>query len=440
MGGCGSIADDAASDSAPNIAAGSSAGSEETGAAGRTGGQAQLGGGSGNTASEQPAGMGGAGSGAMAGNGGRGQENGSAGSGGNGRADASAESGDNMGVEAAAPDVTVHACDALGPDGTWQRIGPPAAFQSDAAVVNVAIDPLHAGTVYAGIGRSSSPQYGLWKSTDCGANWVHLNTGRNGSQLDSGSQWEIRVDPTNSDVYTVSAYGTGALYRSSNGGVDWDDITPKGNGIPSFVQQFSIDPGDHKHVIVTFHANCGGAYAPMCLGETTDGAATWRFVKGPSGGWGEAAGPSVLGGSQWIYAAPFDGVYVTKDSGATWTKAVGYAGCYMDPVNVSGSYYMGCLNMSIRTSTNGNDWIPLTNSPQASGIVATGKYLYAAFQNDNSGQPIHRAALSNLTSWTTVTTPKISQGPNAGGMPYDPHHRVLYVGAWGGGLWRVVTD
>jgi hypothetical protein len=363
-----------------------------------------------------------------------------AGSGGKEQVDGSTGTGGRMPMDAAMPEVAVQSCDGLGPDGTWQRIGPPAAFQSDAAIVNAAVDPLHAGTVYAGIGRSSSPQYGLWKSTDCGANWVHLNTGRNGSQLDSGSQWEIRVDPTNSDVYTVSAYGTGGLYRSSNGGVDWDNISPKGDGIPGFVQQFSIDPTDHKHIIVTFHANCSGAWAPMCLGETTDGAATWHFVKGPTGGWGEAAGPSVLGGSQWIYAAPFDGVYVTKDSGATWTKAVGYAGCYMDPIHVSGTFYMGCLAMPIRTSADGNTWMPLANSPQASGIMATGKYLYAAFQNDNGGQPIHRAPLSDLTSWTTVTTPKISQGPNAGGMPYDPHHRLLYVGAWGGGLWRVVTD
>ncbi|HEV8245638.1 MAG TPA: hypothetical protein VGP93_07710, partial [Polyangiaceae bacterium] len=70
----------------------------------------------------------------------------------------------------------------------------------------------------------------------------------------------------------------------------------------------------------------------------------------------------------------------------------------------------------------------------------TGQYMYASFQNDNSGQPIHRAPLNDLGNWTIVTTPTISQGASGRGMPYDAEHKVLYVGAWGGGLWRVVTE
>jgi hypothetical protein len=125
----------------------------------------------------------------------------------------------------------------------------------------------------------------------------------------------------------------------------------------------------------------------------------------------------------------------------TWEKPVGYAGCYPDLVKVSGNYYIGCYqNNGIQTSPDGHVWKRLANSPQTSGLVVTGMYMYASYQNDTSNKPVYRAPLSDLTSWTNVTTPSMSAGASATGLAYDSIHHVLYVASWAGGLWRVVTQ
>jgi hypothetical protein len=348
--------------------------------------------------------------------------------------------GDSAGDSAGVVPV-VQACESLPQEGVWERIGPPPSFQADQTTVPLTLDPVHIGTLYtATAAMSNTPGTGVWKSTDCGATWAHVSTGRNHDVLESGDQWQLQSDPVNSDLYATSGYGGLGLYRSSNGGVDWDVITPTGDGIPNFINGFALDPTDHTHIVVWFHDNCTGAYAPMCFAESKDSAATWRFVVGPSKAWMEGAGITVLGGSTWLYGVPFDALYYTKDSGATWEKLLGYAGCYYDLLHSSGSYYLGCFaNNNVQVSMNGHDWTMLMNSPQASSIAFTGTYLYASWYL-SMGQPMYRAPLSDLTAWTKVQTPDAMQnGASEQHMLYEPTHRLLYVAAWASGLWRVVT-
>jgi hypothetical protein len=120
--------------------------------------------------------------------------------------------------------------------GTWQNITPPDLDMAnwcsvDFSTCNVGtnpsgkvgtygttdflIDPTSSGTVYLG-----TSQLGIWKTADCGVNWVHINTGNNGtdvnggnvagSLLDGGRQWTMLMDPMNSQVlYATAGYGAG---------------------------------------------------------------------------------------------------------------------------------------------------------------------------------------------------------------------------------------
>lgn len=367
------------------------------------------------------------GSGAMPSLGGSGGGNpGSTGGGSNSNGAAGAAAGGS-------PPVAVLPCDKLPAPGTWERIGPEVSYKSSAWAVSSAIDPNQAGTVYAGFAMG-----GLWKSTDCGATWAHIDTGTNASALDSGDQWGLYVDPMTSDVYADSGYGGTGLYRSKNGGVDFENITPTGPGIPTFVQAFSIDPTDNKHMIVGFHDNCTGAYAPMCFAETTDSAAHWRFVKGPAKGWGEGAGPMLVGGKVWLYGAPFDGLYYTDSAGASWEKVIDYPGCFYGLTFADGNYYIGCFN-SIRYSKDAHTWTSIDKTPTTTAIVQAGTSLYSSFQNDTSMQPVWTATLDAPTAWTNVKTPPMTSGASPGNMSYDAAHHVLFLPAWGAGLWRIVT-
>ncbi len=112
--------------------------------------------------------------------------------------------------------IVIGACSDLPGVGTWQNITPPTldiaewcalyngTCPSPATSANgqigtatgptlFVLDPSHPGTVY--LGTSS---LGIWKSTDCGSTWVHINTGQNGAVLDAGRNWTMVVVPTNS--------------------------------------------------------------------------------------------------------------------------------------------------------------------------------------------------------------------------------------------------
>jgi len=109
------------------------------------------------------------------------------------------------------PPATVAACDALPAAGKWEQITPPGVATSDA----LALDPFTAGTLWLGAdpnGGGTPGLCGLFKSTDCGATWKHVNTGTNGSAVDGSHMWSFAIDPVDAGViYAVGAYGPQGL-------------------------------------------------------------------------------------------------------------------------------------------------------------------------------------------------------------------------------------
>jgi hypothetical protein len=339
-------------------------------------------------------------------------------------------------------------CDALPDAGTFELATPPPAI--DFAIISVAVDESTPGTVYVGTGGlggdKGSKGVGLFKSLDCGSTWTHIDTGMNGSSIDSGGIWWTAVDPTDSRVvYTTSGYGGLGFYKSTNGGVDWADIRPTVDGAPSpnFTQVGSIDPMDHNHLVISFHANCTGSFAPVCLGESHDGGATWTLVKGPPqlANWGEAGGPIALG-DLIIYDVPWYGTFSTADHGKTWTQALGYPGCFpnlaVSPLD--GAYYMGCVSpFGLAKSTDkGMTWTTIQGAPWGNGIAATTQYLYMTDNGKPNNLPFFRAPLGDTTSWKNAPSPQIPYSANY--LAYDSNHHVLYGANQQGGLWRLVTE
>jgi hypothetical protein len=339
-------------------------------------------------------------------------------------------------------------CNDLPGAGTFEQITPPAA--TGYMITSVAVDPMTPGTVYVGTGGTGgtpgSAIAGLWKSLDCGSTWTHIDTGKNGSTIDSGSLWWTMVDPTDSRVvYTTSGYGGAGLYKSTNGGVDFDDIRPTESGAASFVQVGAIDPSDHEHIVISFHDDCTGSFAPVCLAESSDGGGSWHLIKGPPQvqSWAEGGGPVVLGANLIIYDVPFAGMFSTTDDGMTWTQALGYPGCFpaFAESPADGAYYMGCLSpFGVAKSTDkGMTWTTIMGSPWGNGLAATTQYLYMTENGMPANEmPFFRAPLTDTTSWTNVATPAL--GYSANYLVYDSSHHVLYGANQQGGLWRGVTE
>lgn len=349
------------------------------------------------------------------------------------------------------PPVVVRACPSgIGAVGVWEEVTPPQIqiVSSSLGMNAVAVDPLDPATVYASGGHNAccgAGSDGIYKSTDCGATWTKVNTGMNGSVLEQGWQWYkgIVINPKDSaTMYVMSGYGAEGLWKSTNGGVDWTQLFTEATKIPAtvgynFTQDLSMDPADPNHLVVSFHADCSGEYAPMCMADSTDGGSTWRIFKGPPSlpGWQEGAGVLVLGKTSFLYSS-FTGVFYTGDNGATWSKAAA-SGAFQLYKSPTGTMYLGGGN-SVISSTDGQTWKVLPNSPGITAIIGDGKTLFASFTNNTTGKPIYTADEANPTTWTNVDTPTIRQGTSW--FAYDSQHHILYSASMNGGLWRTVTQ
>jgi hypothetical protein len=396
---------------------GGSAGGITTGGGGATGGGGTTGGGSN--------GMGGAsGSGGSAGTAGT---QGNAGSGGS------------------APH-TVKACPSdIGAVGVWEAVNPPdlpippadcggqpCYFGTKAPVIN----PLDTSIVYLG-----TDGHGVFKSTDCAATWTKINTGKNADVMDSGASWSMKIDPVTPDtLYANNGYGSeNGIFKSTNGGVDWEQTMPAGSVVANNVQYkfasiMSMDPADPAHLVVSFHSNCLNEYAPNCLAETTDGAATWKLIKMPVGG-GEAAGVAMVNTQTWTFGVPFNALWRTTDQGASWDQMADDGGYNLYRASTGTLFLAGGASNIFHSTDEGVTW---DGTPAGGfyGLGGDGETMYASPRYCDT-KCYWTSPETDGVTWTSITT-EVS-GHGAVDITYDPDHHILYSSNETGGFWRVVT-
>lgn len=432
-----------------------------TSACGTTAAHGSVGGASGGAGKRSDIGGAGVGAGATA-NAGTGGGAGR-GSGGSDRGTGGAATGGTVG-NAGAPSVNVGTCDGLGPIGQWQSITPPqvplpGAFPCNYGIMSFVVDPINLGTVIVG-----SCQYGIYKTTDCGANWTHINTGKNGSVLDYSRQWTFVIDPVDSQIlYTNVGYAmdgkspSGAL-KSTDGGVNWEWIWPTTNPAYAnledytFTSQINMDPTNRQHLVMGLHG-CRAPYGIACFAETKDGGATWAIQNGdPSWQDSESQTPYALDDHILLFDNhdSTSGRWVSTDSGQTWNMiAPDSAGHW--PAQIyrasSGYYYMG-NNHGIMRSADGATWSMVSKGDLVTGLVGDGTTMWASNWGDYSPRvpagtnPYVSTAETDGSTWKAVpwTTPAGFAGFTQGGvLGFDPAHHVLYSANGTQGFWRVVT-
>jgi hypothetical protein len=385
------------------------------------------------------------------------------------------DGGGSKGGDAVAPDapeVVVGPCTNLGTSGQWQQITPKGVVNSQA----IALDPFHAGTIWLGTSphgntagsTTTMGNGGLFKSTDCGASWSHVNTGTNGPALDTASIWSMAIDFLDPRlvIYAVGADGgPHGLLKSVDGGKNWEQLFPPGSQIATInpdnhIASVSMDPADPMHLVVGMHTDCTGSYAPNCQAESTDGGATWTLMKVPGTMWREAGGPWVLDAKSWIYTAPFDGMFLTADHGANWTSILPMG---MNIIGATGgefthrpfrrapdgNYYLAAYKQDgsgggLLQGADGRSWSVVPNTPHSStqgGAIAFDSHRI--FLTDRDSMAYHVAELSDLSTWKDLPIPPglmSIHGQGEGGvfLEYDEAHGVLYSSNFEGGLWRFV--
>jgi hypothetical protein len=439
--GCGSNSN-GSDDGTPHASGGSSGNS--TGGSAPSGGNASAGTGAdfGGSSSGAPSS-----GGASAGSGGE-TSGGNAGSGGNGATGGSGP---------VKPPVNVLDCDSLGDVGEWQEITPPGlSLEQDLGTQMFSVDPVNAGTVYLGSGGQ-----GIFRTTDCGANWEMVSTGANDPEIcpdwgwtglscadmvNSGRQWTFLIDFIDSEtIYTNNGYGAGSngFFRSTNQGVDWTEITSKNDGEPNFGGNMQMSPTDPLHIFTTWHAPCKDDHG--CISETTDGGETWKTHYGPNDDWPSEVRLYPLTDTNWI--VPNDGIWLTTDSGGSWEKVSDSQGGGHTAGELyrasNGVFYLG-TNDGILRSTDGIDWPKVDGTgPGVHRITGDGTTMWAGkhFTCFEIGENLTDLYITSPEddgmTWTTYPSVGMNQG---GTIQLDTSHHLLYSSNCRQGFWRVRTE
>ena len=157
---------------------------------------------------------------------------------------------------------------------TWQRLTfvSPNNYWCHA----IAFDPVTRGRVFAtftGPGAAS----GIYRSNDSGVTWTQLKSGLPATERIGRTA--VAIAPSNhsvlyaicADMASNSADQVLGVFRSSNGGTSWVDVTTthfRQERQMSYNCTIAVHPSNPNHVI------CGG----VDLHLTTDGGVSWRRV------------------------------------------------------------------------------------------------------------------------------------------------------------------
>lgn len=329
-------------------------------------------------------------------------------------------------------------CDSIGDVDAWETITPAGVDATQGVgIAGIALDRLHPGTIFVG-----TDHQGIWKSTDCGASFEMISTGSGADIIASGTQWNLQIDPDDSNVlYANSFLGSdGSLLKSTDGGVSFGSVWPAGS-VPAMVAEYNsvqeiwIDPTDHTHLVATFHADCVGEWAPMCMVESSDAGASWRAFHGPTGGWGEDARPLLLDSERWLYITAQDGVYFTPDRGDAWEQLAPGGGGHQIHRTDDGTFYL-CSDYGVYRGPDGHDWTRIDGSPVCDGITGDGDRIFAGALA-GPAVAVWTTSDSDGLTWTQMT----GEGPadRVRWLMYDDAHAVLYASASTSGLWRLRT-
>jgi len=237
--------------------------------------------------------------------------------------------------------------------GVWKTTNAGVTFtpvfdgEGSYSIGCVSIDPGNSNTIWVGSGednnqRSVSYGDGIYKSENGGKSWTNMGL-KNSEHIG-----EILIDPANSDIVYVAAYGPlwssggdRGIYKTTDGGKTWKSILNVSEH--TGFSEIRMDPRNSNLLYAVAHQRQRKVFTYIGGGpesavyKSTDGGATWnKIMKGlPSGDIGRIgmaispAKPDLLYAV--VEANEGAGVYKSTDRGASWEKQSSFA--------TSGNYY-----------------------------------------------------------------------------------------------------
>jgi photosystem II stability/assembly factor-like uncharacterized protein len=245
------------------------------------------------------------------------------------------------------------------------------------------------------------------------------------SNLPTSSPWYAVAASSNGQTLAAAIEG-GAIYLSTNGGVNW--AVPAGSPNSLWFSMASSADGTH---LVAVSAGGGGT-----IFVSTNSGVTWTQSPGlpGAGQWFSVA--SSADGTHLLAGAENDGLYISTNSGSSWTQQINgvpTSGWYGVASSADGTHLVAVIyEGGIYTSANsGSSWTEQTSAPTSGEWFAVtssadGTHLAAAL----SSSAIYTSANSGVT-WV------LSGAPNAQwlGVSSSADGTHLAGAAQGGGIY-----
>jgi photosystem II stability/assembly factor-like uncharacterized protein len=300
------------------------------------------------------------------------------------------------------------------------------------------IDPTNPTTLYAGTNGA-----GLFKSTDGGRNWSHINFGITGPFVMPGRTFSplrvnvLVIDPTSSStLYAGSNDGRfnaifAGVFKSTDGGSTWAAVN---TGLTEkHVNALAIDPVTPTTVYVG--TGRGGVF------KSTDGGGSWTAI---NAGW--AADQELplrfafalaidRSNSGTVYVGTSDGVLKSTNGGKNWVP-VGLpfeqvSALVVDPDNPATIYAATATGAISKSSNGGKTWTgDKSGLPTSIGSFALDRSTPRILYVGTNGCGVYKRS-DTQTNWTAS-----SSGINAASvlaLALDPSNpATLYAGVLGG--------
>ncbi|MDO9377082.1 MAG: hypothetical protein Q7T76_21830 [Ferruginibacter sp.] len=252
---------------------------------------------------------------------------------------------------------------AVASGGVWKTTNAGVTFtplfdgEGSYSIGCISIDPNNTNTIWVGSGEDNNQRSvaygdGVYKSEDGGRSWKNMGL-KNSEHIG-----EIIIDPNNSDIVYVAAYGPlwssggeRGIYKSIDGGKTWKvALTVSEN---TGFNELHMDPRNSNILYAAAHQRqrkvftyVGGG-PESALYKSTDAGVTWtKIMKGLPGGEVGRIGMDVSPVEADVLYAVVEanegaGVYKSNDRGASWEKQSSYSTSgnyyqkiFCDPVNV----------------------------------------------------------------------------------------------------------